>query len=452
MENSTRHIYSVSELNRTVRQILDIELPAVWLEGEISNLARPSSGHWYFSLKDENAQIRCAMFRRANARVGFVPENGDKVMVRGKISLYEARGDYQLIAEHMEDAGSGALQRAYEQLRDQLSKEGLFAAEHKQSLPTLPHRIGIITSGSGAALHDITQVMQRRMPLVEVLLYPVLVQGELAPAEISHAIMQADHEGKCDVLIVGRGGGSLEDLWAFNDERVARAAFACKTPIISAVGHEVDFTILDFVADLRAPTPSAAAELATPISSDDLLGRLSSLLQHMARMLSNRLQREQNQLGHLRKRLHLAHPGQWVNQQQQRLDGLSKRLQQLMTRITGDKRTRFERISQRLGRQTPAHKLTENQKQLAYLYKRLQDNVQHKIALHKHRLGLQSGKLDALSPLATLQRGYAVVQLDDAKLGKTVVSSVEQIQSGVELNTELHDGYFSAQVTSVTKK
>jgi len=449
-KNTSRQIYSVSELNRTVRQLLDSELPSLWLEGEISNLARPASGHWYFSLKDENAQIRCAMFKRANARINFSPENGDKVLVRGKIGLYEPRGDYQLIVDMLEDAGTGALQRAFEALRDKLMHEGLFAAEHKQALPELPHTVGVITSSTGAALHDILHVLKRRMPLVSIIVYPVLVQGEQAPAAISKAIKRANREQACDVLIVGRGGGSLEDLWAFNDEAVARAAFACSIPMISAVGHEVDFTILDFVADVRAPTPSAAAELATPLTQEELNAHIVGLQQFSQRLITQRLQQSKQKLAWLNKRLQLAHPGHWVTQQQQSLDSYVLRLQKLLQQHLSEKKYKQQNLANRLQQQSPHTAIQQKTNEVLFLGKRLQESVQRRLRQNSQSLSLNAAKLNTLSPLATLDRGYALVQHQNTKLKSAVVSSVKEIKIGNTVSTRLKDGEFEAEIKKIT--
>src|SRR5690625_2927780 len=256
-----RDVLSVSQLNRRSKQILETHLPLVWVEGEVSNLSRPSSGHWYFTLKDDQAQVRCAMFRNRNQLVRFNPAQGQQLLLRARVSLYEGRGDYQLIVEHMEEAGFGALQRAFEELKTRLSQEGLFASERKRPLPTLPKHIGVITSPTGAAIRDILSVLKRRFPAVPVTVLPVPVQGKEAAPAIVSALDLANRSELFDVLILARGGGSLEDLWPFNEEAVARAIYASRTPVVSAVGHEVDFSIADFVADVRAPTPSAAAEL-----------------------------------------------------------------------------------------------------------------------------------------------------------------------------------------------
>lgn len=259
-----RRIHSVTDLNRAARLLLESGLTSLWVEGELSNFARPSSGHWYFSLKDAQAQVRCAMFRQRNQLVGFVPREGVQVLVRARVTLYEPRGDYQLQVEHLEEAGLGALQRAFDELKKRLAAEGLFAAEGKRPLPYAPQRIGVITSPTGAALRDILHILARRFPAAEVIVYPVPVQGEAAPAAIVRALQLANLRAECQVLIIARGGGSLEDLRAFNDERVARAIAASELPIVSGVGHETDFTIADFAADARAPTPSGAAQLVSP--------------------------------------------------------------------------------------------------------------------------------------------------------------------------------------------
>src|ERR1700686_2721470 len=260
----THAIYSVSKLNREVRLLLESGVGQVWVQGEISNLARPSSGHWYFSLKDRDAQLRCAMFRARNGQCRFTPREGQAVVAYGRVSLYEPRGDYQLLIEHLDDAGFGALRRSFDELKVRLAAEGLFATEHKRKLPLVPRRIGVITSPTGAAIRDVLHILARRFPAAAVLVYPVPVQGASAAPAIVAALDLASARAECDVLILTRGGGSLEDLWAFNDERVARAIYRCAIPVVTGIGHEIDFTIADFVADLRAPTPSGAAELVAP--------------------------------------------------------------------------------------------------------------------------------------------------------------------------------------------
>ena len=305
--NSSRDIYSVSRLNAEIRAVLEGSFPLLWVEGEISNLSTPRSGHSYFSLKDSHAQVRCALFRGKRLLLRFQPNDGDQVLIRARISLYEARGDFQLIVEHMESAGAGALQRAFDELKAKLDKEGLFDTSRKKALPAYPRRIGIITSATGAAVRDILQVLQRRFPALPVLIYPVPVQGQNASREISHALKLADQRQDCDLLILARGGGSLEDLAAFNDENLARTIAALETPIISAVGHEIDFTIADFVADRRAPTPSAAAELAT-IDQQVLLDSLQQQRKRLLRSIRQQLHQEKTLLTHLVQKLGLLHP------------------------------------------------------------------------------------------------------------------------------------------------
>src|ERR1700688_3201780 len=346
-----RDIYSVSRLNREVRVLLERGFGALWLEGEISNLARPSSGHWYFSLKDATAQVRCAMFRQRNMLSAFAARDGQKVLVRARIGLYEPRGEYQLVIDHMEDAGLGALRRQFEQLAAKLAAEGLFAPERKRSLPALPKRIGVITSPSGAAIHDILHVLARRFAAIPVLLYPVAVQGAAAAAEIVAALNLAGRRAECDVLILARGGGSLEDLWAFNDEALARAIVASPIPIVSGIGHEIDFTIADFAADVRAPTPSAAAEIAVP-DGEEWLASLARLAQRLQRGLLRRVEAQRERLRWLVGRAALVSPAARLSQQTQRLDDLDQRmsraLRQILTdcsSLLGERRSRLWQLS-----------------------------------------------------------------------------------------------------------
>src|SRR6202522_4096960 len=315
---SDRDIYSVSRLNREVRILLERGFGSLWLEAEISNFARPSSGHWYFSLKDAAAQVRCAMFRQRNMLCSFAARDGQKVLVRARVGLYEPRGEYQLIVDHMEDAGLGALKRQFEELSAKLSQEGLFAAERKRPLPGLPRRIGVITSPTGAAVRDILHVLARRFPAAAVLIYPVPVQGAQAAAEITAALELAGRRAECDVLILARGGGSLEDLWAFNDERLARAIVASPIPVITGIGHEVDFTIADFAADVRAPTPSAAAELVVP-DAEEWLKSLQRLGLRLRRGMRQRLDGHDERLRWLIGRAALVSPTARLSQQTQRL-------------------------------------------------------------------------------------------------------------------------------------
>ncbi|MCW8848051.1 MAG: exodeoxyribonuclease VII large subunit, partial [Sedimenticola sp.] len=317
-----RDIYSVSRLNSEVRSVLEGSFPLLWVEGEISNLARPASGHIYFSLKDAQAQVRCAMFRMKRQHLRFQPENGLKVLIRARVGLYEGRGEFQLIAEHMEPAGEGDLRQAFDQLKQKLQTEGLFDTAQKRALPILPKRIGIITSPTGAAVQDVLTVLQRRFPAIPLLIFPVVVQGDEAAQSIINALKLAEKRQDCDLLILTRGGGSLEDLMAFNDEGVARTIHQLTIPLISAVGHEIDFTIADFVADQRAPTPSVAAELATP-DSQELLDKLNMLQRRVTLGVTRKVKRLTELQQNLNQRLRRSHPGVRLQQQQQYLDELS---------------------------------------------------------------------------------------------------------------------------------
>jgi exodeoxyribonuclease VII large subunit len=349
-----RDVYTVSRLNQTARKLLEQGLARIWLEGELSNIARPSSGHLYFTLKDSKAQIRGAMFRSRNQLLRFNPEEGMQVLVRAKISLYEPRGDYQLIAEAMQEAGDGVLQQAFDALKLKLEKEGLFATETKQALPTLPIHIGVITSPSGAAIRDVLSVLRRRFPAIPVLIYPVPVQGKDAGREIAAMLETAAARKECDVLILTRGGGSLEDLWAFNEEIVARAIHACRIPLISAVGHEVDFTIADFVADRRAPTPSAAAELVSP-DQTEWLAQVGALETRGVRHIRQTLADSQERLRWLNQRLQLRHPGQYLRQQAQRLDELEQRTRLAIQSYFNRLRYSLNEALAQLKQATPGH-------------------------------------------------------------------------------------------------
>jgi len=443
--NPTRNIYSVSHLNNAARDLLESEFPLIWVEGEISNLARPASGHIYFSLKDESAQLRCAMFKMRNRLVNFRPENGQQILVRGRLSLYPARGDYQLIAEHMEEAGDGALQRQFEQLKQRLHGEGLFDADRKQTLPELPRRLGIITSPTGAAIHDILHVLKRRFPGIPVLIYPVPVQGDAAPAAIVEALRTANTRAECDVLILARGGGSLEDLWAFNDEAVARAIHASKIPVVSAVGHEVDFTIADFVADLRAPTPSAAAELASP-DRGEWLATFNGWQQQLLRSWQGRVTRHRQQLDWLQRQL--KHPGQRLRERAQRLDELEQRLNLAQQARLQQQRARLDTLRARLHGRSPTQGLREMRLRLDKLRHSNHRSITAKLTQHRARLGNLSRALNAVSPLATLGRGYAIVQTPEGK----VVRSADEVRVGDLLATRLGSGRIESRVEAVSKE
>lgn len=392
--HSERKVFSISDLNRRAKELLEIHLPLVWVEGEISNFSQPSSGHWYFTLKDENAQVRCAMFRGRNQLVKFKPAAGDFVTARVRVSLYEGRGEFQLIVEHMEEAGFGLLQKRFEELKNKLYEEGLFDEIHKQALPEYCSKIAVITSPTGAAIRDVLQVLERRFPLMEVQLIPVLVQGEEAIDQIVRAIALADRAPDIDAIILCRGGGSIEDLWAFNSERIARAIFASRRPIVSAIGHEVDFTIADFVADVRAPTPSAAAELISP-DADDLLETFEGYGILCGNALLNRIQKLKQKVQHLATRV--RHPGERLQQRAQKLDQLEIRLRNSKHLIVDRRLSALQKLS---------------------------------------------GMLDMVSPLATLQRGYAIAL---NKEGHAVRSSA-QVKKGDVLQIQVHDGKFNTRV------
>lgn len=403
-----RRVYTVSQLNHEVNDLLSHSFPLLWLEGEISNLARPASGHLYFSLKDPQAQVRCAMFRNRNRQLGFSPENGQQVLVRARLSLYEPRGDYQLVIEHMEEAGDGALRRAYEALKEKLAKENLFSPEHKQPLPAIPRRVGVITSPSGAAVRDIISVLHRRFPALPVLIYPVPVQGAGAAEQIAQAIRLADRRRDCDILILARGGGSLEDLWAFNEEVVARAIYQCSLPIVSGIGHEIDFTIADFVSDQRAPTPSGAAELISP-DQNEWQQAFHEKSQRLRITINKRLQLARQELQWLGKRFQQQHPGQRLQQRGQRLDELEQRLQRNIQTRLQHRKISLKSAHARLQQFSPLVRIEHFRTRYWHLQQRLQGEVQHRLSQARQQLVATSRALEAVSPLSTLARGYAIV-------------------------------------------
>ena len=395
--------------------LIDHGLPLLWVEGEISNLSRPASGHWYFSLKDRDAQVRCAMFRGRNTLLRFAPRDGQLVLVRAKAGLYEARGEFQLVVEHMEDAGAGALQREFERLRAKLETEGLFDARLKRPLPKAPATIGVVTSPTGAALQDILNILRRRFPAARVIVYPAAVQGKEAVPQLLAAVARAGERAECDVLIVARGGGSIEDLWAFNDEGLARALRAAPMPVVTGIGHETDFTIADFVADVRAPTPSGAAELVVPDGAAWRLqfARLESrLLQGAARQL----RAEGEHLARLQRRLALTHPGQRLQQGAQRLDELEQRLAGVLRLRLADSRLDLQRLVARLGHVSPALTLQRLTARRALLEARLRATLPRQLEALGRRFALAHRTLHAVSPLATLDRGYALVTREDGRL------------------------------------
>ena len=436
-----RDIYSVSRLNREARVLLERGFGSLWLEAEISNFARPSSGHWYFSLKDAGAQVRCCMFRQRNMLLGFAPRDGQKVLVRARIGLYEPRGEYQLLIDHMEDAGLGALKRQFDELAAKLAAEGLFAPERKRPLPALPKRIGVITSPSGAAIHDILHVLARRFAAIPVLLYPVAVQGAAAAAEIVAALKLAGRRAECDVLILARGGGSLEDLWAFNDEALARAIGACPIPVVSGIGHEIDFTIADFAADVRAATPSAAAEIVAP-DAEEWAASLRRLRERLQRALRQGIDTHRERLRWLIGRAELVNPEARLAQQGQRLDELEQRASRALRQILADRRSALGLSVSRLWQLSPAARLQGTAARHAALFARLRAAGLQQLNRARERLAPLVRTLNAVSPLATLDRGYAIVSLE----GGGILRDAKDATAGTIIEARLSQGRIRAKV------
>jgi exodeoxyribonuclease VII large subunit len=442
-----RDIYTPARLNREARMLIEHGFPALWLEGELSNYSRPSSGHWYFSLKDESAQLRCAMFRQRNLMAKFVPRDGLHVLARGRVSLYEPRGEYQFIVDHMEEAGEGALRRRFELLKAKLAAEGMFDTARKRTIPKCPVRIGVITSPTGAALRDVLNVLKRRYPGIPVLIYPVPVQGVEAPPKIAQMLGIASQRAECEVLILARGGGSLEDLWPFNEEIVARAISACSIPIVSGVGHEVDFTIADFVADLRAPTPSAAAELVAPDCTERSRA-ITLIARRLASTWSRRLAELKQRALWLERRLNLVHPGVWLRQQNQRVDELEQRgARALRHRLAGE-RSRIRELSAHLHRASPVLRLAHARGRLERSQADLESTMTRRLEQLRSEWVRLSGQLNMVSPLATLQRGYAIV----TNAAGQVLTDVEQVQPGEGIEAKLANGRVHAVVERVERK
>lgn len=441
------NIYSVSQLNQSVRLMLENQLGAVWLTGEISNFSQPVSGHWYLSLKDENAQVRCAMFRMKNMRVSFHPTNGMQVLVRANVSLYEPRGDYQLIIESMHLAGEGLLMQQFEALKLKLAAEGLFAQHLKKNLPHFSKAVGIITSKTGAALQDILHILQRRDPSLKIIIYPTAVQGKDAATDIAQMIELANQRQEVDVLIVGRGGGSLEDLWCFNEEMVARAIFHSHLPVISAVGHETDVTIADFVADVRAPTPSAAAELVSR-NQTELLQQLQYRRQRLEIALDCLFAEKQQKLKHLSLRLHNQHPQAQLRIQQQLITQLSHRLQQTLRHHWQKTAENLTALSMRLYKNPLPLRLQQYEQQLAQLKVRLNSHMNLTLSLQQKQLSHLCGKLDSLSPLKVLARGYSITQNQQ----NFTIRSLKDVNVGEHIKTRLTDGNIISQVIRLEEK
>ncbi|MDD4863484.1 MAG: exodeoxyribonuclease VII large subunit [Alishewanella agri] len=439
-------IYTVSRLNSEVRLTLELQFQQLWLVGEVSNFVAAASGHWYFSLKDQAAQVKVAMFKQANRYATVRPQNGQQVLIRARISVYEPRGEYQLLAEFIEPAGAGLLKQQFEQLKAKLAAEGLFAPERKQPLPINPRRVGVITSPTGAAVRDIITVLARRAPGIELIIYPCQVQGETAAAQLRNMLSTAIRRNEVDVLIIGRGGGSIEDLWCFNDEALARAVADCPIPIVSAVGHEIDFALTDFVADVRAATPSAAAELVSPDQSQYLTA-LTQLQQRLSRAVRRQLAQQQPRLLQLQQRLQQLHPQRRLEQQQQRLDELQLRLQRRMQQHLQTARRQHSYLQQSLQHLSPAKAIKQQQLQLQQLAKRLQQAQQQQLKYSSQQLARLSAQLHTVSPLATLARGYSI-SFDSQQQALT---SSAQLKVGDAINTRLAQGSFNAVVTQIVK-
>jgi len=440
--SASRVTMTVSDLNREARSLLERGLARLWVEGEISNLARPASGHVYFTLKDTSAQIRCAWFRQRQRRGQAARiDSGDQVQAYGRVSLYEPRGDYQLIVEEIEPAGEGELRRRFELLKKKLEAEGLFDAALKRDLPALPRRIGIITSPSGAAVRDVLTVLRRRFPAIPVLIYPAAVQGEQAVPELLNALAIANRRADCDVLIVGRGGGSLEDLWAFNDEALARAIRGSDIPVISAVGHEVDFSIADLVADVRAPTPSGAAEIAVP-DREEWQRAVAITRQRLVNQMARKLEDKSQALDWLARQLAAASPAATLSRQRQKLDALSGTLAAGMRHDLLSRRRRLDRLASGLMRRTPERALLAMQHRLERLDEHLRAAVARRLESCASRLGLAGRALNSVSPLATLDRGYAIV----TDRGGKIVTEAAKVEPGDRIAARVASGRIEATV------
>lgn len=489
MQNSTSNIFTVTQLNYSVRHLLEMELGQVWLIGEISNFSQPVSGHWYLSLKDENAQVRCAMFKMKNLRVNFRPQNGMQVLVRASVSLYEPRGDYQLIIESMQMAGDGLLQQQFEALKMKLAVQGFFAQEHKKPIPKFVKQVGIITSPSGAALQDILHILNRRDPSLQIVIYPTLVQGKEATQDIIDTIKLANQRKECDVLIVGRGGGSLEDLWCFNEEAVAYAIYQSELPIISAVGHETDVTIADFVADLRAPTPSAAAELVSRdqqemvrqlqhhlntvnLAFDRLWVEKLSRFQHLNLRLNAQSPAKQLELLHFKLtqifdrlqgrlvqsvklkeqrmaqfflRVQAKHPSRQLEMQKLNLKQQETQLYKQIELLFHIKIQQFSLVKQRLNNSALPHKISRQNQHLQQFSQRLTYAIEKQLTKQQQGFHALCTKLDGLSPLKILGRGYSITQNDQ----QHVITNTKQIAKGDRITTQLADGQILSEVIAV---
>jgi exodeoxyribonuclease VII large subunit len=440
MDTKFKDIYSISRLTREVRTVLESGFPLLWIEGEISNLAVPASGHWYFTLKDESSQIRCAMFRNKNKLVEATPENGKKILIRARISLYEARGEFQCIVEHLEDAGTGLLQQKYDELKNKLNSEGLFNSEYKSPIPNISACIGIITSPTGAAIHDILTTLNRRYPSQKIIIYPTLVQGNKASIQISQAIKTAEKRNECDCLILSRGGGSLENLWSFNEENVARSIFNCKIPIITGIGHEVDITIADFVADHRAPTPTAAAEFVSP-DQKSLSENLSKIFLRLKRTINQIILQKNDNIKLYYSRL--IHPGHYLQTVAQRLDEISLRINSNQSQKLKNFSARLNYFQTRLQNIQPGKKLLQLKTKYEYLSQQLITAWKINYDKKNYKSTLLARTLNTVSPLATLNRGYAIAKISDSN---KIIYSYTEVKKDSLINVTLNEGELNCYV------
>ncbi len=437
------HVLSPSQLNTLARDLLEGAFSMVWIEAELGSVARPSSGHMYFTLKDARAQVRCAMFKPKTTWLKFIPREGMKVLARGRLTLYEARGEYQMVLDHMEEAGEGALRRAFEELKARLQAEGLFEQARKRELPAYPARIGIITSPSGAAVRDVLSVLARRFPLVHADVLPVQVQGSAAAGQITAMLQRAAASGRYDIILLARGGGSMEDLWAFNDEQLARAIAACPVPVVSAIGHETDFSLSDFVADVRAPTPSVAAELLVP-SRDDIARHLRALHSRMTSLQSLHLRQAMQRADRAALRLNAVRPRARLDLLSRRQVDAMRRLDDAWLRRMDQRRAQLRHADAVLRMHHPERRIERLRERLASLAPRLQAAVARRMANDALALRGLARSLEAVSPLATVARGYAIVQHEDGR----VVRSVLDASPGDRLQMQLGDGRLAVRVES----
>jgi exodeoxyribonuclease VII large subunit len=443
---SERAVLTVSQLADRLRGVLEERFPAVWVEGEISNFKVYTSGHAYFTLKDEGAQLKCVLFRNRARRIRFEPADGLHVLAFGSIEVYAQRGEYQLVVELLEPRGLGALQLAFEQLKERLQREGLFDPARKRALPRFPRKIGIVTSPTGAALRDMLRIIGRRFGEIHIVIAPAKVQGEGAAQEVAQGVRELHAIGDVDVIIVGRGGGSLEDLWAFNDEMLARTLAASKIPIVSAVGHEVDFTIADFVADLRAPTPSAAAELVVR-EKQAVADSVSDLGRRLGAAMERRLTRERQHLEAVRRRRVLTDPRRPLRDLERRVDDASARLRRAIATAVRHAAHRLELAARGLRAQNPVARTLADRRRLTELSARLDRAAARQLDRARHRLGSSAGRLHSLSPLGVLARGYSLTRRPSGE----IVRSVRQVGVGDEVDVLLSEGTLACRV-SATKE